>query len=728
MHLNTNELYEFGPYQLDAAKRILLRENRPVPLQLKAFQILLVLVRNCEQVVLKDELIKEVWPDSWVEESNLAQNIYVLRRALNPNDDGPRYIVTIPGRGYCFTEKVRIVGKITEAPKSPPDQEAPDPPATTNGHLPDHQTHAIPQGPARKGRLTLPIVALSLLALVAVAFFFRPTVPPPQVTRIRQLTKTGTLVHNTRLVTDGPRIYFRAWQNNQRVLRAVSTQGGDAVDIQNPIPVFDIDDIAPDGSAFLEVNLSDANQSPDSREIYETIWRVPVPSGSPQPMGALRTSEAAWSPDGRIVAYAYESALYCANADGSGSRKIATLPEDPYYLSWSPNSKLLRFTAANAAHTGDDLWEANLRTNAVRPLIADTLGASRPWSGGWTPDGRYFLYTAVTDGIRNVWAIREKDELFRRVNRHPVQLTNGPFGFNLLVPGKDGKRAFAAGGELRGQLVRYDSKMQQFTQYSEGHSVDHVSFSADGKWMVYIEFPEGNLVRSRVDGTDRLQLTSPPMRALSPQWSFDGAKIAFTASSQNGEFSKIYLVSRDGGQLGPATSQSYDRESSPSWAPDGNSILYSSADASGTSHELRMLDVKTGATTSVSGTAGLGLSQISRDGKKIAAIIKASNQLAVYDIGTQKLQNLQMMADYPHWSADSKYLYFNSPYFSAGTEAGGIYRWNMSSNSIEPILKYPNFMLTGVFGVDYGITPDGSILLVRDVTTRDLYAIDLNLP
>jgi DNA-binding winged helix-turn-helix (wHTH) protein/tetratricopeptide (TPR) repeat protein len=103
------QLFEFGPFRLDPSRRILLRDNQPVPLQLKAFETLLVLVRNSEQVVLKDDLMKTVWPDTFVEESNLAQNIFVLRKTLGATVSEHRYIVTIPGRGYRFTEKVRVI-------------------------------------------------------------------------------------------------------------------------------------------------------------------------------------------------------------------------------------------------------------------------------------------------------------------------------------------------------------------------------------------------------------------------------------------------------------------------------------------------------------------------------------------------------------------------------------------------------------------------------------------
>jgi TolB-like protein/DNA-binding winged helix-turn-helix (wHTH) protein len=105
------EFYEFGPFRLDPGKRLLLRDNKPVPLQLKAFETLLLLVRNSEQVVLKDELMKALWPDTFVEESNLAQNIFVLRKTLGETPGDHRYIVTIPGRGYSFAGKARIVSE-----------------------------------------------------------------------------------------------------------------------------------------------------------------------------------------------------------------------------------------------------------------------------------------------------------------------------------------------------------------------------------------------------------------------------------------------------------------------------------------------------------------------------------------------------------------------------------------------------------------------------------------
>ena len=110
-------LYEFGPFRIDPDHRLLLRESQPVPVQPKAFDILLVLVLSNEKVVLKEELMKTVWPDTFVEESNLAQHIFVLRKTLGDAVGENRYIVTVPGRGYRFAGEVRAV--VAEVPERP---------------------------------------------------------------------------------------------------------------------------------------------------------------------------------------------------------------------------------------------------------------------------------------------------------------------------------------------------------------------------------------------------------------------------------------------------------------------------------------------------------------------------------------------------------------------------------------------------------------------------------
>lgn len=105
---NLEKLYEFGPFRVDPGKEVLLRAGEPVPLTPKTFQVLLVLVRHHKEVVSKDDLMKAVWPDTFVEEANLSRNIFMLRKALGDNLEDQRYIITVPGRGYRFAENVRL--------------------------------------------------------------------------------------------------------------------------------------------------------------------------------------------------------------------------------------------------------------------------------------------------------------------------------------------------------------------------------------------------------------------------------------------------------------------------------------------------------------------------------------------------------------------------------------------------------------------------------------------
>src|SRR5512143_2777597 len=103
----TPGIYEFGPFRVDATKRLLLRDGEPVPLTPKSFDILLALVETGGEVFGKDDLMKRIWPDSFVEEGNLTYNISMLRKALGEKASEHQYIVTIPGRGYQFSATVR---------------------------------------------------------------------------------------------------------------------------------------------------------------------------------------------------------------------------------------------------------------------------------------------------------------------------------------------------------------------------------------------------------------------------------------------------------------------------------------------------------------------------------------------------------------------------------------------------------------------------------------------
>lgn len=107
MSHESNQIYEFGPFRLEVAEHLLLRNGETVPLQPKAFELLLVLVKHHGHLLEKDELLKAIWPDTVVGEVNLANNISILRKALGEGGNGQQFIETVPRRGYRFVAPVR---------------------------------------------------------------------------------------------------------------------------------------------------------------------------------------------------------------------------------------------------------------------------------------------------------------------------------------------------------------------------------------------------------------------------------------------------------------------------------------------------------------------------------------------------------------------------------------------------------------------------------------------
>src|SRR5215831_17543146 len=174
-------LYDFGPFHLDAANRTLLKDGEIVPLTPKAFDTLLVLVVNRGRLVEKQELMKAVWPDSFVEENNLNRSIYLLRKALGESSGQARYIETVPKHGYRFVASVRelesndadlVLEKHTTAEIITEEEEI----IHSNGSAPERPSYRDPSmiEPASSRRLIpalrwRPVAVLGAVAVIAIA-------------------------------------------------------------------------------------------------------------------------------------------------------------------------------------------------------------------------------------------------------------------------------------------------------------------------------------------------------------------------------------------------------------------------------------------------------------------------------------------------------------------------------------------------------------------------------
>src|SRR5262245_14233665 len=703
MSQQTNGIYDFGSFRLDAQERLLQRDGVTISLTPKAFDLLLALVERHGRLVDKEELFQTVWPDTIVEESNLSSNIALIRKALDDGTNGERYIETVPKRGYRFVASVNKV----EYERAEP---------TTQGHRgPQSAAAEGDQKVKRYQRGALLILAALILSGGSLTYFVLRPLPPPKVTAYTQITRDGLQKGSNgfaSLVTDGSRIYFSESVDEQRVIAQVSVTGGETVPIPAPLPAAHVKDISPSRSELLvDSGVGVGFDSP--------LWIVPVLGGAPRRVGEVMSHAAAWTPDGQQIVYANGSTLYLAKSDGTESRKLVTVAGRPLWLRWSPDGSRLRFTVRDTTLGGSNsLWEVAADGSNLHPLLPGWNKPANECCGNWTPDGRYFVFQSTRNGTTNIWARREQAGLFQRASQEPVQLTFGPLNYNTPTPSLDGKRIFVVGEQRRGELARYDTKTQQWGSYLSGISARQLDFSRDGAWVVYVTYPEGNLWRSTVDGRERRQLTYPPMQACLPRWSPDGKQIAFSARVP-GKLWKAYLILAEGGTTQQLT-QEERTETDLGWSHDGKKLVFGDFEAK----IIRLLDLSTREVSKLPGSEGLFSPRWSPDGRYIAAReALTQGKFMLFDLTTQKWTELSRQTpSYPQWSRDGKYISF----YSINQNDRALFRLRISDRKLERLASLKNFRLAiGIpFGAWVGWAPDNSPLVLRDIGSQDIYALE----
>jgi Tol biopolymer transport system component len=346
--------------------------------------------------------------------------------------------------------------------------------------------------------------------------------------------------------------------------------------------------------------------------------------------------------------------------------------------------------------------------------------------GNWTADGNYYVFQSARNGSASIWALREVAGILRKRVGEPVLLTAGPINYLSPVPSLDGKKLFVIGRLARGELVRYDMKVGQFVPYLSGISAEGVSFSSDGKWVTYTTFPERTLWRMRTDGSDRLQLTFSPLQTNSPYWSPDGKSIAFMGT-EPGKSWQVYRVPAEGGI--PRMLSPQDRShGDPYWSPDGLSLAFGALPWAEPDHAggIFILDLKTNQLSKVAGSERMFAPRWSPDGRYINAQTCDVLHLTLFDFKTQKWQQLtgELAIGYPNWSRDGKYIYYDAGF---GDQAG-FYRVRVSDRKVERIADLKDIRRTGSLDVWAGLAPDDSPLLLRDTSTQEIYALDIDLP
>jgi Tol biopolymer transport system component/DNA-binding winged helix-turn-helix (wHTH) protein len=713
--VNPNSV-QFGLFEVDLQARELRKAGVKIKLNDQPFQVLTVLLERPGEVVTREELQTRLWPADTFVDFDLSLNTAVkkLRQALGDESDNPRFVETLYRRGYRFIAPVSTAGREREL--------------TTVGEKGDPAVSNLASGvgngagsPAdsrRSGevaagsRKRLVLVAAGCLAvlLIGVMFKLMPR-PTPRIMGFTQITSGGKVHQLSALATDGQRLYFQAADRDRIALAQVSVTGGDSALITTPFDNAFLGDIAPDGSTLLISSFEGTAKA-------GPMWILPLPAGSPRPLGAMAGYSAAWSPDGRRLLFADEADLSEANPDGTDARKLATLKGRIGDVRISPDGRKIRATVYDLKTGFSEFWELNRDGSQPHPLLPNWNDSPHECCGRWTPDGKYFLFTSLREGRNSIWALPERRSWMQQKAK-PVQLTNGPLDFWMPVPSKDGKRIFAMGGQSRSEVLRYDGR--SFLPYIDGASVTDLAFSADGQRVAYISVPEGALWTSKIDGRERIELSDPSvMEAALPRWSPDGNQIAFMARTQNRDWRSHLAVVNGHGlrELIPGATAGFD----PGWSPDGKSIVLAANDLGGTSSRISILDLQTAQLVPVPGGENLFSPRWSPDGRYIAAITTDSQALMVFDRTHQQWTVLARMGiGFPSWSHDGQYLYFDSIL----TEDPAFFRVRISDRRLERLVSLKDIhRLWGPNGEWSGLGPDDSLLVTRDIGSPEIYALD----
>jgi len=578
--------------------------------------------------------------------------------------------------------------------------------------------------PSRNRRLpgktsVLAGIAAAAIILAFVLWLGTPATPA-RVVASEQLTSDA--LPKSSLVTDGARIYFSEEKGGQFLLQQVSTAGGETAPVVTPFASADIFDIAPDHSALLITSEAGGTQT-------ETpLYQLPIPAGSPRAVGNVRAHSATWTPDGEYIIYGNRSDLYQVRPDGSQPHKLLTLPGAAMDLHFSPDGAWIRFTLQDPENNTSELWQVTPAGKGLRRVLPEQWNQpSQECCGTWTRDGKYYFFESSRGNSHNIWALADTGSLLGGRNHAPQQLTAGPLAFLFPIPGNDGKKLFVVGQQLRFELQRYDEKARHFLPYLSGISAGELDFSRDGKWLTFVNYPDHTLWRSKVDGSERTQLTYPPLQAHLPHWSPDGTQVAFMGS-QPGQAWKLYLVSSQGGTPQPLTKERVN-ESDLTWMPDGKSLVFGHMPwlqyANSSESGIEVLDLKTGKTSALPGSEGLFSPRVSPDGRYVAALTADSKKLMLYEFATRKWSLLaQATFAYDNWSHDSQYVYLED--YSRGDDIVRVSVHGGPLQLLESVKDVPRG--SDPWASWLGLGPDDAPLLMRDQSTQEIYALDLQLP
>jgi Tol biopolymer transport system component/DNA-binding winged helix-turn-helix (wHTH) protein len=547
-------------------------------------------------------------------------------------------------------------------------------------------------------------VTLTCLTLAILLFLLQPK--EATVVRYTELTNDGRPKWGP-IFTDGKRIFFSEGVQTAERIVSIPLSGGKPTPLPIP-PRAVLEDISSDGKHLL---VRSAWPTEDC------IWQFSLRDNSLKRL-LCGANAAAWRRGGSISFLRHDH-LFDQELGHSSSRDLGVIgPAN--HMRWSPDGKTLRFDLGDLA--GERRWLVELAHTPVR-LEHLEHGQRTLNAGTWSADGRYFFYHANSGTSGNIWV-----ENVRGLNPFApmsFQLTNGPGSWSWPTL-RDNRTLFAIHLYERPALVHFNPETNQWDDMWDGSSDYELDYSPDRQWVAFTHEPDHTVWKSKLDGTQRTQLTKAGLTAYQPHWSRDGRQIAFMGQNAKSEY-RIFVVPANGGASVELQPQGED-QGVATWSPDNGCLLFGERLGRKPRAQMRLhvLDLHTRKIESMNGTNGLWSPRWSPDGKSIMAVSTDNKTIRVSKPDAMSWRDVASFGfvDNVTWSYDSRYLYCNgwrkpgTPFF--------VYRVGVATGAVETLANLGDFQMPGENW--FGVSPNGELLASKDFVHHEICELDYRLP
>ena len=740
--------YEFGPFRIDRDERILLREGKPVPLAPKAFDVLLALVENSGHIVAKEELMNKVWADTFVEEGNLKVTVSVLRKALDDAHGQPRFIETVPKRGYRFVANVSdsvdrsslvlleetrssviIEENETDCQEDPGHARIEKPPAANSvsgaTSAPISNSVAVQQsGIRRSTRVALPVAAaLTALGAIVLVLFLANRKPADRFEAMRMVRYGESGEAKLAAISpDGRYLATSSREGGRERLLVTQVASGIQAEIEPPAEVKYMGLLFSDDGNYVYYTVNEENGTSSA------LFRVSVLGGPSKKLKEGLASPPSFSPDRARFAFVRESrnvgesALMVSDADGNDERKIIAhkLPDFLDYPAWSPDGKTIACTVVNST-TGYhvDVVQVGVQDGAERPLASRTWGYVEQLK--WLKDGRGLVMSAREQGSRNfqIWRISYPRGEAQRITND----LNSYEGVSVTADSN--------------ALVTVDMSMHSSIWAAPAPDiglarqiVSRVSAYSDPVWTldekIVFALPGINnreLWVMDADGSNHKRLTVDAGNVSGPDVSPEGDYIVFTSDAAGRN--NIWRIDANGGNRKQLTNGA--DENRPRCSPDGKWVLFTSFDPAGHQHMLHRVPIEGGDSVQVT-DFNSSSADISTDMKLIACFRLEAREgtdekpAAIYVIPFEGGAPLKVLKPWPapshsvglHWTRDNRSL----TYVSTSGGVSNIWEQPLDGGSARQLTDFKSDLISS-----FAWSRNGSLVCVRGAAANDIILI-----